>query len=101
MGIFGIQPAPTLNDVSKTAPLVTATPIPLYGQDANAYYNKGLSYYNLGEYQRAIQDHDEAIRLDPQYAQAYYYRGVAYGLLGDAAQAERDKAKAKELGYSP
>ena len=30
----------------------------------------------------AINDYDEAIRLDPQFASAYYNRGLAYHSLG-------------------
>jgi len=46
----------------------------------------------------AIQDFDEAIRLNPQNAGAYHNRGVAYGRIGKSIEEERDFAKAKELG---
>ena len=51
--------------------------------------------------QTAIEDYDEAIRLNPQYADAYYNKGVAYYYLGQQKLADRDFAKAKELGYDP
>ena len=35
-----------------------------------AYNNRGFTYLNLGEYQRAIEDLNEALRLDPQDALA-------------------------------
>ena len=35
-----------------------------------AYNNRGETYGQLGEYKRAIQDYDEAIRLNPQLASA-------------------------------
>ena len=38
----------------------------------------GLAYYNLGQYQRAIEDYSAAIRLKPDYALAYYNRGCVY-----------------------
>ena len=47
----------------------------------------------------AIQDYEEAIRLDPHGAPPYYNRGVAYGELGKSDEAARDFAKAKELGF--
>ena len=54
----------------------------------------------MSDYDRKIQNYDEAIRLDPQDAKSYYDRGYAYrGLGGQNEQAERDFAKAKELGY--
>ncbi len=45
---------------------------------APVYSNRGNAYFNLGEYRRAIQDYDQALRLDPGYAVAYYNRGKAY-----------------------
>ena len=65
---------------------------------------EGASTVTLGQHQRAVEDFNVAIRLDPQYAWAYYGRGVAYDNLGQkGAQelADRDFAKAKELGYNP
>ena len=49
----------------------------------------------------AIQEYDEAIRLERQDADAYYKRGLAHEALGKTIEAERDFAKAKELGYTP
>ena len=43
-----------------------------------AYSNRGNAYSWLGQYLRAIQDFDEAIRLDPQLVLAYYNRGDTY-----------------------
>jgi serine protease Do len=60
---------------------------------------RGRAYHGLGEYQRAIQDLDEAIRLNPEYAEAYNNRGIAHGMLGNSVQAEQDFAKSKELGF--
>jgi tetratricopeptide (TPR) repeat protein len=64
---------------------------PLNPQDAWAYNN-------LGQYERAIQDYDEAIRLNPQVAMLYYNRGGSYEALGKTKEVERDFQKAKELG---
>ena len=36
----------------------------------------GDAYIDKGEYDRAIADYDEAIRLDPKLAKAYFNRGV-------------------------
>jgi Flp pilus assembly protein TadD len=53
----------------------------------------------LGRHERAIQDYDEAIRINPENANAYYGRGLAYGELGKSVESERDIQKAKFLGY--
>ena len=45
-------------------------------------YNSGTEYLEQEQYNQAIVDFDEAIRLDPQYANAYYNRGLAYRKRG-------------------
>ncbi len=52
----------------------------------------------MGDYQRAIDDLDEAIRLDPELALAYYNRALASTLLGNDAAARQDIDRAVELG---
>jgi tetratricopeptide (TPR) repeat protein len=46
-----------------------------------AYYNRGIAYFKLGEHAQAIEDFDQALRLDPGYAYAYNGRGAAYNAL--------------------
>jgi tetratricopeptide (TPR) repeat protein len=60
---------------------------------------RGDSYAELGLYEAAIYEYDEAIRLERNTTYAYYKRGLAYEALGKTIEAERDFAKAKELGY--
>ena len=57
----------------------------------------------FGEYQRAIEDLDEAIRLDPQAAIAYNNRSAAYRPLGEYQRAitDYDVAISSELGMRP
>ncbi len=57
---------------------------------ANNAYNSGIEYLERGQYNQAIVNFDEAIRLDPQYANAYYNRGHAYGKRGLYEQAILD-----------
>ena len=65
------------------------------------YNNRGLDYYNLGQYERAIQDFDKAIQLNPNLAGAYNNRGIAYRHLGQNERAVQDYDKALELMQHP
>ena len=72
------------------------------GKDlAWAYYNRGNAYYSLGDYARAIEDHDEALRLDPGNALFYSNRGSAYDELGEYRRAIEDYDEALRInpGY--
>jgi tetratricopeptide (TPR) repeat protein len=48
----------------------------------------------MGEYDRAIQDFDYAIRLEPEYATAYIDRGWEYYEMGDVERAILDFSQA-------
>jgi tetratricopeptide (TPR) repeat protein len=54
---------------------------------AKTAYNRGWDYAEQGDYENAIEEYDEAIRLDPQAAKAYNSRGIAYGEFGQHEQA--------------
>ena len=62
-----------------------------------AYYNRGTSKNNLGQYEPAIRDFDKAIELDPDYAKAYNNRGTSKHNLGQYESAIRDYDKAIQL----
>lgn len=57
---------------------------------AQAYYNRGVTYNDLGKHDLAIRDYTKAIELRPDFAEAYYNRGVTYNDLGKHALAVRD-----------
>ena len=75
------------------------TDIPIKGDpyDANTYYTRGYSYYELDEYEKAVEDFSEAIELDPYNADVYYNRGVSYYRLGKYGEAVDDCTKAIHL----
>ena len=68
--------------------------------EAEEHINRGNALVNLGQSQRAIQDYDEAIRLEPHLALAYMNRGVAYGNLGQFQRAMQDMQDYDEGGPS-
>jgi tetratricopeptide (TPR) repeat protein len=74
---------------------------PSGGTDAEAYYNQGLSYGELGEYDKAIADFTEVIRIYPDYAEPYVDRGSTYLKLKEYDKAIADYSKALEAPGEP
>lgn len=78
--------------------------------NAKVYYCRGLVHCYRGDYNLAIEDYDESIRLNPRCAEAYHERAETYSTIfnSDADYDEvivrYDKAimdydKAQQLGY--
>src|SRR5262249_43553874 len=61
------------------------------------YDNRGWAYIAKGEFERAIRDLDEAIRLNPRLATAYDKRGWAYAAKGDNDRAIADLSEAVRI----
>jgi len=61
------------------------------------YVNRGTAYFNKGDLDRAIQDYDQAIRLNPKDMSAYYSRGGAYNKKGNYDRAIQDLNEAIRL----
>jgi tetratricopeptide (TPR) repeat protein len=61
---------------------------------AAALVNRGSAYRARGELERAIQDYDQAIKLDPNDVEAFFRRGIAHGRRRefDSAIADFDRA---------
>ncbi len=57
---------------------------------AIAYNNRGNAYTGKGEYDRAIKDFDESIKLNPNNASAIFNRAEAYLNKGEYQRAVRD-----------
>ena len=69
------------------------------GQDtpqrmSTAFDNRGIAYRWKGEYDRALQDYERAIHLNPDNANAYNNRGVIYRIKGDYDRAIADYSEA-------
>ena len=65
-------------------------------KDPDVYFNRGVAcnewtfYEGECGYEKAIQDYDQAIQLDPNRAYFYNERAWSYTLLGDLESALRD-----------
>jgi tetratricopeptide (TPR) repeat protein len=64
---------------------------------AVAFYHRGLAYDDKGQYDRAIEDYDQAIRLNSNYAQAFKNRGTDYNDKGQYDRAIKDLDQAIRL----
>jgi tetratricopeptide (TPR) repeat protein len=62
------------------------------------YSERGFTYLKKNEYDRAIMDLDNAIRLNPDNGRALKRRGLAYEAKGDTARANADIEMAKLFG---
>ena len=59
----------------------------------NAYYNRGLCKYDKGQYNEAIPDYEEAIKLNPGFMWAYYAKGYAHFMMDEYDKAFQEFAK--------
>ena len=66
-------------------------------QYADAYNNKGLSLYYLGNNQEAIACYDKAIEINPEYDLAFYNKGIALSVTGNNQEAIACYDKAIEI----
>ena len=58
---------------------------------ATAYNARGFAWLKLHQLRRALDDLDQAIRLNPNYTNAYHNRAVVRRALGDLSGAEADR----------
>ena len=60
---------------------------PLVSILAYAYYGRGAAWLGKNEYDKAIADYDDVLRLDPRLAAAYVCRGGVWRVKGDYVRA--------------
>ncbi len=65
--------------------------------NSDAYYYKGLAMAALRQYEEAIVDFNETIRLKRKHALAYYNRGLVKQAIEEHEEAKIDFTKAKKM----
>ncbi len=66
-------------------------------QLAEAYNNRGIVKYELGQFSEAVKDYTQALKLKSNYADALNNRGNAYAVLEQFQNAEKDLRAALKL----
>lgn len=84
------QPDPAIEDFSASLQRE---------QNAFCYYNRALAWLAKHDFERALRDLDEAVRLSPQDAESYNLRAIVHSGLGDQERAIADSERAIELGH--
>jgi len=64
---------------------------------ARNHFNTGITYFNKKDYDQAIVEFNEAIRLAPNLVQAYSNRGQIYHMKGDLNRAIADYTQAIQI----
>ena len=64
-----------------------------------SWYNEGLAYLQLGNYDEALRAFNNAVEINPRYQEAWNGKDMALKSLGRTAEASAAFAKANELGY--
>ncbi|ELV06305.1 tetratricopeptide repeat protein, partial [Brachyspira hampsonii] len=58
-----------------------------------AYFNRGANYNFIEKYNKAIEDFNKAIEINPNYCVTYYNRGISYFKLGYYEKSVEDFSK--------
>lgn len=66
---------------------------------AEEHFNKGFSYQNQGDLDKALEEYNKALELNPNYAQAYTNLGSIYVGKQDFDKAIQNFKKVLELNY--
>lgn len=103
LGAEQSKPAPNKGDIDPSSKeiqeLIQRDPRPWfdYLRPGTANLERGKTYLQKDDNDRALADFTKAIELDPEGANAYNQRGIAYGNKGDFDRAIADFDKAIQL----
>jgi len=86
----------TIANAPPAAPPPPPAPKPSVNP-AQALADSAIAAFGRKDYDKAIADYTQAIRIDPKFATAYSNRGSAHGMKGEYDKAIADYSKAIEL----
>ncbi|HOT91152.1 MAG TPA: tetratricopeptide repeat protein [Anaerolineae bacterium] len=92
-----VSPTPDSVLPTPTPETPEASPTPDSVSPTSDYLRRAAIYLNMGEYEKAIREFNQALALDPTCTQAYYDRGLAYAQRQYYEQAAADFSRVIEL----
>ncbi|NUM44679.1 MAG: tetratricopeptide repeat protein [Anaerolineales bacterium] len=66
-----------------------------------AYSARGELNFEFGNYEKALLDYSELLKIAPQYTEGYLRRGIIYAVLGDYERAKADLLYGLEVIEDP
>jgi tetratricopeptide (TPR) repeat protein len=91
LGNQAVQQTPRVLANLGPSPILLPHPAPV------EFFNRGVAAQNSRDYVKAIEQYNEAIRLDSKYVEAYNRRGWTYNDKGDYDKAIADYNEATRL----
>jgi SpoVK/Ycf46/Vps4 family AAA+-type ATPase len=67
------------------------------GGEAETYFERGNGYYEKEDYEKAIENYNMAVLLNPLFSEAYFNRALCYYKLKEYDKSIADYTKAAEL----
>jgi tetratricopeptide (TPR) repeat protein len=67
---------------------------------AQAFNNRGLIYYQQGNFNRSVSDYSRSIEINNNYMPAYFNRMISYYAAKEYALARADLDKVRRFGYT-
>ncbi len=64
---------------------------------AKDHWKKGNSLFEAGNYNDALNEYSEAVKVDPKYADGYFNRALTYRILNNFGAAKKDLDTVMEL----
>lgn len=83
---------------NRMASIATLTKIiEMTPNDPKFYYERGIIWKKIGDYDKALADYTKAIEIDPNYTNAYNSRGHVWYAKGDYAKAITEYTQAIDI----